>query len=265
MPPEIAALSASIKEASLLPKQLDRVAAYRAIAEQVKTAKAGAKAESASAKLRASKFREGLTGQARGGGTAEFPRAFKGRYYPEPIGEELQAQFRAPGFGALEGTINKFNNLVRPVTASFDLSFLGIQGLLGLATKPMIYFQSLKNITFFGYTEIMEQAARSGVLPRYLRSAGHIGSDAVGEFMVGKTLTRIPGVGAGFKLSNAWFTRFGNVLRLKMFESATRPNMSQKALKEIARNVNLATGYGTSKPHSLETAFLFAPRFFRRS
>lgn len=262
MPPEVAALSGKLKQASFLPKQADRVEAYRAVAEEIKTAKAAAKAESATAKFRAAQFRAGLTAQAVGGPT-EYPRFFKGRYYPEEYGAELQAQFRRPGFGAMENTINRFNQLTRPVIAAFDLSFLGIQGLIGLATNPVAYFQSLKNITFHGYVEILEQAARSGALPRFLRANGHIGSDVVGEFMVGRTLTKIPGIGQAFKFSNAWWTRFGNVLRLKMFEAAARPGMSRGVLKEIARNVSLATGYSAGKPHSIETAMLFAPKFFR--
>lgn len=261
MPDDLKPIVDDLMNSSKLPRQADRHLAFLDAQEKVKTLLDTAKAERKLSHAQVSRFKKGLTAQE-AGGTAEFPRFFRGRYYPEEIGARLQEEFAVRGYGAFQPVI-AFNNLLRAVVASFDASGLGIQGLLAAATSPKVWVQALKNAMFFGYDDLMREAHTTGVLGKFLRAGGHISSDQVGEFIVGKALTRAPVVGKGFRISNAWFSRTGNVIRLKLFENSLKPGMSETALKQLARNVNLATGYSHAKPHSAETVVLFAPRFFR--
>lgn len=261
-PDEVQALIDRLGDASNLPKMHERHLAYLDIQNELKPLLEQAKGVRQLTYARVSRYRKGITKQPVGG-TTEFPREFHGRYYPENVGARFQEEFARPQLGTIEQAVVDVNNTFRAIVASWDLSFLGIQGLIGLGTDPKSYFQVMKNATFFGYDDFIKTAYDSGMLTRFLRAGGHISSDVVGEFMVGRSVTNIPGLGKGFQLSNQWFSRFGNALRLKMFESGLKVGMTEVEMAALARNVNLATGYSASRPSRIENIALFAPKFFR--
>lgn len=210
--------------------------------------------------LRAQRTRE--MEHIRAGGTRDFPRLFHGKYFPEQIGQELQRLDRPPGYGVLESTVNRFNNLVRPVMATLDLSFLGVQGLLGLARNPKGYAQAFQLAVLHpaGYEALVEAAAKSGLLEDFIRHGGYWAArNDLGEFLLRGPVTKIPGA----QTANTWFVRFGNVMRLKLYEAGLPMAGSPTAKTALARFAGKATGYVAGKPTSIETAMLFAPRFFR--
>ena len=200
------------------------------------------------------------------------------------IAKRADALFKGPGEGLLENTLGKFNNVVRPVMATLDASFMGVQGLIGAATHPLIYSQSvftaLTNNS--AYEALVEGAVQSGLMDDFVKHSGHWAArNDMGEFIFRgpaekvynlneKFASKDPFRGIGFQpatLANTWFTKFGNSLRIKMYEAgkATRAldGATDGQLDELANFVNKATGFNPSDPSSAEKLFTFAPRYFR--
>ena len=249
------------KEASGLPKKAGRQASLAGIQDEVRGLLKQTRGELQPIKAR----RTTIMRRISAGGTEEFPKNFRGRFYAKNIGERL-SEFDSPGpSGLLENTVNKFNNLIRPLMATLDASFMGVQGLLGSAHNPKAYVKALQYAFTSAYDERIAAHQASGLLDTYLKSGGHFAArNDIGEFLFGGWVEKVPGVGWGARKSNTWFTRFGNGLRLEMFDSAAKIGThTEKDLQGLARMVNLSTGYTGGKATSIETAMLFAPRFFR--
>src|SRR4030042_6844093 len=98
--------------------------------------------------------------------------------------------------------------------ATLDLSFLGIQGLVGCARHPPAYFNPAIHSLALGHDEYIDLAAKTGLLDRAMNAGLHVYSRTnFGEFMIGGVARHVPGV----RQANLYFSRFGNVLRLELF------------------------------------------------
>ena len=206
----------------------------------------------------------------RASGTQAYRVSFRGRFYPLGVGERLQPLATPAARGILENTANKFNNFFRPIMATLDASFLGIQGLIGLARNPVAYSKAAWNAVVMGHDDFMAVKEASGIADEAVRMGlEYYSRTNFGEFQIGgQIIGKLPGV----KQTNLWFTRFGNVLRMQMYETGRAGSLAlagkkgltnEEALKGLARAANLAVGYNPGKVTTLETAMVFAPRFFR--
>lgn len=243
--------------ASRIAKKADREAAIEDILHRVRMEEGKVGAQ-----------RTHLSGQRREelerlrGGTPEYPVSIRGRLFKEEEGGILQDVLygeRTPG--SIEGGVIAFNDALRPMMASLDASFMGVQGLIGLFTNPKAYVQALHH-AFSGeaYDAWVMAKKRSGILDSFINHEGHWASRSdPGEFLFQGRIAKLP----GFRHSNTWFTRFGNSLRLHLYDSMSNFNQTDKELTELAKVAGLATGYAPGKVTNVERAALFAPRFFR--
>lgn len=202
----------------------------------------------------------------------------------------LQAEQPISGRGSLPiKTVQALNGVLRGLRASADISFMGIQGLLGAVTHPSDYKTALvvamkaaKDPTVLGeYMRHFDEAARAAKMPdsRAWAAAGlRIGGSDT-EFAVGRGISgKIGAIGTGdtpvvklnpIRGSNRMFGFFGDVLRIEAADSMARAAKAGKKpltpeyLQEIGQAANLLTGY-TDKSLGGETGqlLLFAPRFF---
>ncbi len=197
---------------------------------------------------------------ARQGYSAEF----HGRYYPPEMGSELQQLNKVDAASGLWKNINDINDAVRPVMATLDLSFAAVQGLMAALSHPTNYFNAMKTVFSNGYGDYEMSLKNSGKLYQMIKdgvnwSARH----DMAEFTYPSTIRRIPGVGKVADLTNRQFAMFGNVLRSNMYDMGLREGISEVARKQLARNVNLITGFHPDSPGTTQKTLLFAPRFFR--
>lgn len=195
-------------------------------------------------------------------------------------------------------TIDAFNGLMRGLRASMDVSFMGIQGLLGAVSHPRQYvqamdiaFRSLGDDRAFGkYVTHFDETARSAGRPdsqAWAAAGARIGG-ADTEFAIrgglpgiapsiqGKPLpltSRIPGLRDGLnpvRGSNRAFGTFGDTLRLATNDALYGARQSagkavgQAEMGEMAKFSNLMTGW-SERRFLGDTGSLvqFAPRFFQ--
>lgn len=197
------------------------------------------------------------------GGTEEYSTYFAGRYYPRDMGERLRQEL-GPTADNLTRQVNQVNNLARPLMATLDVSFMGVQGLLGLATNPRAYFTALRNTIFGGFDEYVEGAVRKGDMDAFLRDGGQwLARNDMNEYLFPNVYTKIPVAGKVMGVSNAAFSNFGNMLALEIYRAGVKGTKNAGELRELARLANLTVGRSAGKATNIETAVAFAPKFFR--
>ncbi len=208
------------------------------------------------------------------GGTPEFPTSIPnlgGRFAEANEGRKLNQLLKPKYHGPIESNIIKINDAVRPVMANLDISYLGIQGLIGLARNPVGYAKAVRYTMSQPelYDEYMKGAKSTGHLDEFIAMEGKLMSrNDMGEFLFKGPLANAP----GFKLSNVWFTKFGNIMRMELYKGARNAAIKngiqkgisrEQSLKSLAESVGKATGYVAGEISTVEQVALFAPRFFR--
>ena len=196
------------------------------------------------------------------GGTTERPRAIRGRLFEEEPGRELEELvYGGQPPGAIEKALVGLNDTIRPVMATLDASFMGVQGLVGLSRNPAAYAKALLHaFSSAAYDGFYEAKSANGTIDSFINHGGHWAArNDLGEFMFTGKFKNLPGV----KQSNTWFTHFGNSMRTQLYEAGMSYNRSDFELQQLAKAANLATGYSSNKVTTVERAALFAPRFFR--
>jgi hypothetical protein len=180
------------------------------------------------------------------------------------------------------GVVKAFNNIMRGLRASTDLSFMGIQGLLGAATHPFEYgkamkvaLQSVVDPNAFGkFVNNFDDAARAAgrLTSSDWAALGSKISGGVTEFSpsaagkIGQVVGKVPGVSQ----SERAFSSFGDSLRLISNDGLYRAMtigdkaLSQNELQQITKFSNLMTGYSNRRfLGDTGELFQFAPRFFQ--
>ncbi|MGE3463907.1 MAG: hypothetical protein AB7I04_18515 [Pseudomonadales bacterium] len=220
-----------------------------------------------------------------------------GRLFPPEISNVanryLDLEKPASGRGAVTlHTVDAFNSLMRGIRATGDVSFVGIQGLLGAVRDPAGYgkamgvaYKSWADPQVLGkYLQDFDEAAGAAgrATSRDWAKAGlHIGGSELSEFAVeakglpalGRKARQLQGakqVAEGFGRSNRMWGYFTDSMRLEladtMYESATRGGKALQAgdLEQIAHASNLATGWTPNTfGGTIGQMALFAPRFFQ--
>lgn len=195
---------------------------------------------------------------------ADYPVEFQGKYYPQDIGEQLNRYNQSVSPTGITKSVIDINNTVRPIMATLDASFMGVQGLVALLSNPMAYLQAMKTLVTNGYGDYENTIRDSGRLASMLNSGVHWAArNDAGEYLFPSAMSKLPVVGRLASNSNTWFTQFGNVLRSELFNSVNWEGMTAEKQLGLARTVNLMTGFSPSNPTNLESAATFAPRFFR--
>lgn len=243
-----------------ISKQDQRLAGWRAVRERLTSERGPWDANYEDL----SKARKEALKTVQSYGTEEFPVDFGGQRYPLREGRQLAALTQNSGEGLAERTLGVFNKNVRPLMATLDASFMGIQGLMALFVDPASWYGALKHGVMGDFDAYLQKAYSSGLLDT-AREAGvyYAARNDFGEFLFPKSVLNVPGIGKAADVSNTWFTNFGNVLRLEMFNAGVKGGMDTAQLEKLGRTVNLATGFNPGKPTSAETIGMFAPRFFR--
>lgn len=198
------------------------------------------------------------------------PVEFQGRYYPKDIGEQLNEVDRVTTSSGFVKIINEINDIARPIMATLDLSFMGVQGLVAALSHPTNYLKAAKTLFSNGYADYEAAAKADGSLLSMINAGGHWAArNDAAEFIFPSYFKRIPGIGPASDASNAMFTQFGNILRHSLFKTGWRNEMAGVSVeaeamrRQLARTVNLITGFSTTDPGSFQKTFAFAPRYFR--
>lgn len=192
------------------------------------------------------------------------------------------------GQGAvLLNTTSAFNNLLRGLKASADVSFMGIQGLIGAVHHPVDYgravvmaWKSLGDPQVLGkyLLDFDAAAAESGGMTsrQWIEAGLHIGG-ADTEFAIGSGLPALgDALGKGGKVnpirgSNRAFGYFGDILRMELADTAYRNaaahgfDMADPVnLRSVADVANNATGWSPNAfAGTTGQLAMFAPRFFQ--
>lgn len=191
---------------------------------------------------------------------AQYPIQHNNRYYSYETGNALMDMSKDHTPRGLDRAMQVINNSIRPVMASLDVSFLGVQGLLAAFNNPDAYYGAAKTIFTKGYGDFAESLAKSGDLDRMIQDGVHWASrNDAAEFLFPHWFNKVPGA----KASNTMFTQFGNVIRAQMYKTALKEGMTDGARRQMARTINLVSGYTPSNPSAIEKSMLFAPRYFR--
>lgn len=208
-------------------------------------------------------IREGLKDPESALRTA-YPVEWHGQYFPLSQGRELQALERGKTADGISGFVQEVNNAIRPVMATLDVSFLGVQGLIAAFSNPVAYVKAAKTVFTSGYGDYESQLHRSGDLYKMIKDGVHWASrNDISEFLFPSWIARTPIVGGLADKSNSWFSQFGNVLRSEMYRTSVQSGMDDVTRQALARNVNLISGFSPNDPSSIEKSIMFAPRFFR--
>lgn len=225
-------------------------------------------------KSRAQPRDQGSIGFAQLGGTS-FPEEMA-----NAANKVLNAEKPATGHGTvLIRTTAAVNGLLQGVKASADVSYMGIQGLLGAVRDPVAYGKALEtSIQALGddraigakllhFDEAMTKAGRP-TSRDWIASGLHIGG-ADTEFQVGRGVSGKIGNAIRnapvIKQSNRAFGYFGDSMRLELADSILDgKSITPQIMKEVTEAANLATGWA---PHtfvgSVGQLGMFAPRFFQ--
>ena len=189
---------------------------------------------------------------------------------------ELRGGTKSRTLRGIDATINRVNNEIRPIMANIDGSMAGIQALFALARQPLSYLKAFHFSTTSpaGLEALYSGMYKTGQLEEVIALGLKIYSrDDFGEFAV-RGVAKIPVLGYPFAVSSRWFSRWGNSLRLLMAKSGTAQGAVQipgfrggvttlQEGRDLMRGINLSTGYVPGDISTLETAMMFAPRWFR--
>lgn len=196
----------------------------------------------------------------------------------------LNAEKPATGAGSqVLSAANAFNGLMRGLRASADVSFMGIQGLLGAVQHPRQYGTALVT----ALKSLADPAAEGAFIRTFDETAQAAGRptsadwNAVGnrlggeqtEFAVRGGLPRIPNAIQNapiVKQSNRAFGVFGDTLRLASNDAlyAARESAGKAVgpdeMADIAKFSNLMTGWSSRRfGGDIGGLVEFAPRFFQ--
>ena len=212
----------------------------------------------------------------------------------------IDAEGVAIGKGAMPvRTIQALNSLLRGINASMDVSFTGIQGLIGAGKDPAAYGKAMA-IAYRSLADEKASAAHILHFDEVARAAGrptskqwfaaglyHGGPDT--EFSIGRGIggklssiatgslpgtSKLPGVAKGLnpvRGSNRAYGQFGDALRLEMADSAFQSAVARgedagalATLQSVAKSMNIDTGR-SARRFGGETGelLMFAPRFFQ--
>lgn len=183
--------------------------------------------------------------------------------------------------GGIFKVMQEINRAQRQLQATADLSFMGIQGLVGLTHDPVGYAQALvgalRHADFvLGETERLRYLAdNAGRIDSFIKHGGFWGGTTnVSEFFGSDVFQHIPIARQVTNFSNATFSEFGNRLRLKMYNQAIdswervhKAPMSIKQQDDLVASINKVTGVGkeaaSGTQRFFENILFFAPRFAR--
>ena len=224
----------------------------------------------------------GVIGKMRGVEGYSFPDAIS-----HHVNKILEAEGPATGrFGNLINTVENYNNMYRGLSATADLSAVGIQGVLAMADDPTAWSQAFKlSIQAWGkggddilgpfiasYDDIAKMTGRMNST-NWVTEGLRIGGTKT-EFELGagisEAISNLPVV----RQANRAFGFFGDALRLgwadDMLEAELR---SGRTLDDIIRSgdarriadvTNNMTGWASGKAFgSMGDLLLFAPRFLQ--
>lgn len=204
--------------------------------------------------------------------------------FPEAMADAINKELRVgQNQGSLIEVTRAINNLLRPIRATADLSFMGIQGLIGFVDRPTAYLKALTTAmrsmadpqASGAFLRAFDaEAARSG-LPSsqdWIRSGLRFGGTDT-EFTIGRGLSRVGDViqrAPIVRQTNRAFGTFGDSLRLSMAQGeANAQRLLQSGtqeldMREIALAINRATGSGQGRfMGDLGDVAQFAPRYFQ--
>lgn len=245
---------------NFLPTGTTREAGYQALMGKLNELEAPFSAMSDKQSAIMDEIRSGRGSQFR----ADYPVEFQGKYYPQDLGEQLNRYNQSVSPTGITKAVIDTNNLVRPIMATLDASFMGVQGLVAALSNPMSYMTALKTLVTNGYGDYENTIRNSGRLSSMLNDGVHWAArNDAGEYLFPSAISKIPGIGKMADNSNTWFTQFGNVLRSELYNSVNWQDMTDVKRAGLARTVNLMTGFSPNNPTNLESAVSFAPRFFR--
>lgn len=214
-------------------------------------------------------------GTPRGSGRIGF-NAIQGMTFPEEVANAankfLQAEGPTTGRGAgIIKAVDAVNNLLRGLRATGDVSFMGIQGLLGAAHSPESYGKALTTaLKSMGQPEAFgsfikgfdAKAVDEGVLSSadWARNGLHIGGRDT-EYTLGRGITDKLRNAPVLQQSDRAFGVFGDTLRLEL---ANTMMAEGRNAEEVAKAANLMTGW-SAKTFGGDIGGLteFAPRFFQ--
>lgn len=199
-------------------------------------------------------------------GSGEYSKRFGGRFYDPKLGNVLERELAPLPASGIERGIQAINDLARPLMATLDASFLGIQGLVAFSHNPKAWFTAFENSMFGGYDTYIEKAAHTGLLDDFRKVGGFFAAkNDFGDFITPPIVSKLPIAGKAAAKSGEWWTNFGNVLRLEMYKNAAfmKSGMTRADKEGLAKLVNNATGYSATPLTRLERIGEFAPRFFR--
>lgn len=261
--PELQQIILDAGQAATMNRQADRVAAWEQVRRELKAIMDPNKVMLTDLQAQRAKVLSEIA-SGRSPLTEEFPTQFKGRYFGATEGKELQALEKSNIPGGIEGLIQETNQQIRPIMASFDLSFLGVQGLVALFGNPGAYMKTMKTLVQRGYDDYFESLYKTGELDDMIKHGLHVMTrNDFAEFIVPQRLQNLPVAGAGFRYSNKAFTHFGNILRTEIYRNGLRAGMDEAAKRQLARTANLVSGFSPGDSTQIEKTFLFASRFFR--
>lgn len=193
-------------------------------------------------------------------------------------------QRMSPGKPSPLDTVKAVNGLMRGFRATADLSFIGIQGLAGLAKDPVAYsaalrvaVTALKDPNALGdfMTAVDRRAMRpggTGVTTEKMHDVGVIFSGTIkpesnigtGISWKGHDLENAPGI----KQSNEAFSSFGDALRIAIMENQINLwkemglTVTDQMLSDMATVANRVSGVSTTRFAGAAGNWLFfAPRF----
>lgn len=262
--PELVPLIDRMNWASNLSKMSDRRAQYKVIRDQLNELQAHHDSEWRRLKAQKAEITDLIKFDKTSEYRRPYPVEFHGKYYPKSLGEALQDIDRINTPEGIEGFLTEFNNYLRPVMSTLDLSFMGVQGLVALLSNPMAFARAAKTLFSNGYGDYEAALRRSGRLNTMLNAGVHWAArNDANEFLFPSAIAKLPVVGPLSELSNSYFSQFSNVLRSEIFHSAFRDGMSTSELEQLGRSVNLITGFSPNDPTSVEKSLVFAPRFYR--
>lgn len=216
---------------------------------------------------------------------ADKPMAFESE-----VAKDLDAIFNGKDAVNIRA-VKWLNALLTPLRATADMSWSLQQGLAPLEKNPIRTIRDSARAVRSAlgdeqaYHDVIRgQEARGKAL---LESAGidtrsaldwhmqrglHYSAEAVSdEFKFPSAIEKVPVVGKLAKFSNETFGRTLNADRLALANDALeraikkglRGGALDDAMEGAEQSVNRMTGWTSSKPSSIESHALFAPRFFR--
>ncbi len=173
--------------------------------------------------------------------------------------------------------VHEINNTLRQLTATMDMSYLGVQGAVGFFHDPVSFGKSfmwsvshLDPTGIGGSMRVKYMKEHAGVINYGLEHNLFIaGTNNMNEIYASTIIDHMPVANKIASLASILFSEAGNTYRTKQLQLAMQvaavrgKNWSIKEADELVAGINKMTGASTSSPHEMERIFIFAPKFFR--